>query len=318
MVLGMPGSLQAFKYVVPRLGVLAVVLLGGSNAQDLVIEPSPIHQGSTCSDIVSWLHPGATGPMVVQEVTNNYVMIEKNFIAAMTDNSRLTKENLFLLCLDEGSKVAMEGISVRGVLVNDVHSGHGRWRLRVHVMACLVEYGLDVIVSDSDAVWLGDPIPDMLAIEADVYASRAPWPEQYADPVHGNTACMGFIMFKAGTEGVHKFLGVVEEYVQDIGDDQIGVNKAISTLGPVYDYDEAKSDMRLYNSTGVGKAVLTGVPGNLTLALLPHNKYTRHCEITAIGNQTIVAHCHPPTPKGGGPPGKKEQLLKTWGLWRLK
>lgn len=78
-------------------------------------------------------------------------------------------------------------------------------------------------MSDNDAVWLKDPVPELLKIEGDLLVQRAPWPPETGDPVFGVTMCMGFALFRSRGQGMTKFQSEVDRLLHETGDDQVGV-----------------------------------------------------------------------------------------------
>lgn len=84
------------------------------------------------------------------------------------------------------------------------------------------------------------------------------------------------------------FQKAMRQNVAHSGDDQVALNSAADLLGVVWDQS---SDLRYYSSTGIGKGVVTSLPGDFTVALLPHSRYTRRCDHTPISDKTVVAHC---------------------------
>ncbi|CAN0423453.1 unnamed protein product, partial [Laminaria digitata] len=167
------------------------------------------------------------------------------------------------------------------------------------------DYGYDVIMSDSDALWLGDPMDSITlpAVSASsIIASRGSFPYGLGE-LWGTTICMGFILFRATGASMDTFQDVMERIVLRTGDDQIAVNRAALGLGIAWDEG---SDMRYENSTGIGKGTIAGLSGGeetgpFEVTLLPHNKFTRECAATPISKETTVAHCHY---------GKKERRVK--------
>ena len=153
--------------------------------------------------------------------------------------------------------------------------------------------GYDVILSDSDALWLGDPVEyiDLSSSSSSVIASRGGYPRNIGSE-WGSTMCMGFAMFRATGAAMDTFQDAMERIVLETGDDRIAVNQAALELGIVWNAD---SDMRYGKSTGFGKGAITGLSGDdgesFEITLLPHNKFTRHCAGTPITNETVVAHC---------------------------
>lgn len=69
----------------------------------------------------------------------------------------------------------------------------------MHTLGCLLEAGWDVLLSDSDALWLFDPIANMKleGLEnADIITQRGSYPALQNDE-WGVTMCMGFAFFRA-------------------------------------------------------------------------------------------------------------------------
>lgn len=97
---------------------------------------------------------------------------------------------------------------------------------------------MNVIMSDSDAVWLGDPARDLFGgtpsllpgeggdrgdriHDSDVVASRGSYPRDIGK-AWGSTICMGFILLRTkNTLAMKKFLDVMEDLVLKTKDDQV-------------------------------------------------------------------------------------------------
>ncbi|CAN0312848.1 unnamed protein product [Scytosiphon promiscuus] len=231
-------------------------------------------------------------PVILQIFNDDYLEMEENFLLVMRQNAPQRLGSMYLVCLDEGSASRMDALfglpclTIKGVTTRRILLA-----TRVKMIVCLVQGGHDVLVSDNDALWLGDPIPDLRTIEGDMLFQRGNFPKQYRDPVHGQTLCDGFALYRAGGEGMSTFLELLTEALVDEKSDQVSHNKAASQLHLQWEYNTSRSDMRYYNSTGVGRGVLTALPGPFVVTLLPHNKYTRHCNMTPISEDTIIAHC---------------------------
>ena len=291
-------SLPRIVAVCTLLHNRAVFSQPSSAAAGLSVEaiPSAITKEATCSDWVSWIPPTTDPAIVMQVVSEDYVDLEKNFIRLMELNSALTRQHLYLMCLDDASVAIFESLGIRCVPMRalELHSHEKLWKARVRVLSCLVSAGYDIIMSDSDALWLGDPMEYMnssSSSSSSVIASRGGYPRALGD-VWGSTMCMGFIMFRANGAAMSTFQDTMERIVLETGDDQVAVNRAALDLGIAWDEG---SDMRFTPSTGFGKGVIAdlfsedGQPFEVTL--LPHKKFQRHCATTHIANGTVVAHC---------------------------
>ncbi|CAN0194165.1 unnamed protein product [Scytosiphon promiscuus] len=252
-----------------------------------------ISEDTTCADWAAWIPRRPEPAVVMQVVSEGYIPIQQNFIRLMEMNSSLDRHNLFLMCLDHASETFFEErMGIRCVPISALHlRAHKHiWRLRVHVLSCLVRVGrVDVIMSDADALWIKDPINELFHTrgsgsdedgssrggdhngrmlsavhqfggsggwldvrDSDVVASRGSYPRNLGKE-WGSTMCMGFILLRArNVVGMATFLRVVEDLVMETGDDQVSVNKAAVKLGIVWSED---SDMRYGQSTryGIGK-----------------------------------------------------------------
>lgn len=257
---------------------------------------SSISDNATCGEWASWVPPRADPALVMQVVSEEYVDLERNFIRLMELNSAFTRHHLYLMCMGDVSVRIFASLGIRCVPLRALsfNTVHDLWKTRVRAVSCLVMEGYHVIMSDADALWLGDPmdyfnLPDVRS--SSVVASRGRIPVHLSD-MWGTTMCLGFILFRATGPGMNMLQRSMEEYVVTIGDDQIATNKALQDLGVVWDED---SDMRLFNSTGLGKGTvdrLRGDDGPFVVSLLPHSAFTRRCDSTPISNATVVAHCH--------------------------
>ncbi|CAN0305813.1 unnamed protein product [Ascophyllum nodosum] len=257
--------------------------------------PATPSANSTCSDWTAWMPPRTDPAVIMQVLTETYVPVEKNFIALMEANSGFSRENIYLMCLDKESVEAVALMGIRCVpLVNYHHEQNADiWKLRIEIMLCLVEAGYNVILSDSDALWLKDPMQDFDLPEVrdcNIVASRGSFPSNLGR-VWGSTACMGFILFRPSA-GMNVILVKMKQLVLKLGDDQRAINTALKELGVDWN---TSTDMRYILSTDFGRGfVPVGDPdeGGLNVTLLPHNRYTRRCDGIPIGPNTTVAHCY--------------------------
>ena len=253
-----------------------------------------ISNEATCDDWASWLPPRTDPAVVLQVVNEPYADLQRNFIRLMELNSGFTRQNLYLLCLDDASVPIFASLGIRCVPLGALKfvTNNDLWKTRVRVVSCLVTKGYDVIMSDSDALWLGDPMEYIsLSSTSSVIASRGSYPP-FIGQQWGVTLCMGFIMFRATGAAMDIFQNTMARIVLKTGDDQIAVNQAALKLGVVWD---KSSDMRYRRSKSFGKGTIADLSTDdgesFEIALLPHNKFTRHCLGTPVTNETMVAHC---------------------------
>jgi len=81
---------------------------------------------------------------MLQVVSFDYIHVERNFIHVMEMNSDFTRDNLYVMCLDEESTWSLLEMGIRCVPLGPSYSQHSRadvWKLRVQVISCLVEEG---------------------------------------------------------------------------------------------------------------------------------------------------------------------------------
>lgn len=258
----------------------------------VILLVSSVFGDSQCDKWISWVPPVVYPAIVLQFVSEHYVDLEKNFIRLMEMNSDITRNNLLLMCMENSIVPVFESFGIRCVPIEDLGiSSHGDlWVYRVKVLSCLVSNGYNVIMSDSDALWLGDPmeyINSPEVIGSSIVASRGYFPRRYSD-LWGSSICMGFAFFKSNSLGMSKFMELFSEIVTKRSDDQVAVNEAIHSMNIVWDND---SDMRYVQSKGLGKGSMYNDTGGVDVVLLPHDKFTRVCKYTPISNETIVAHC---------------------------
>lgn len=215
---------------------------------------------------------------------------QANFMVAMRKNSDLPIANIYLLCLDLESVIAVETLyGIRCVEVNNVTGRKGIWKIRVHALTCIVQSGKDVIISDLDAVWLRDPLQALGQTNGDILLQRGNWPKRMQDPVTGMTMCMGFGLFRAGSPTISSFMEAHLRLAWLHNDDQIGLLYAAYGHNLRWDYDYSRSDMRLKESTRPGYGYIHDL--NITLTLLPHNQFVRKCFDLPLPEEVVVAHC---------------------------
>lgn len=302
--------------------ILFVVHAASSPNLRLSSTGSAVSPNSTCGDWVAWITPTSAPAVVMQVVSKDYIDVERNFIRLMEMNSVFTRHDLYLMCADEeslqyfDSTMGIRCISLAGF--DDMGSHDNIWKLRVRVLSCLVEWGQDVIMSDADALWLGDPMQDFAAPPAansSIVASRGSYPRKLGDQ-WGSTICMGFILFRTGGNGdMREFLEKIQQLVLENGDDQVAVNSAASHLG--IEWDKQGGDMRYEESQGFGFGTIDSLTDDhgwpFAVTLLPHNKYTRQCLQTPLSEITVVAHCRSPKRAGA-----KIDWMRKAGLWSLE
>lgn len=268
---------------------------------------------SSCKDFAALVPPRSDPAVVLQALSEDYLTIEKNFVYHMELHSSLTRHHLYVLCLDETSAEGIEsalGVHCVQVVQEDSWSRDRIWTLRVKVNRCLLLAGINVILSDADAIWLNDPIKDMDRLgvgSSNIVAQRDLRPRDLAD-VWGVTLCFGFVFFRAGGPTMPRLLDSITEISNKNHDDQKALNLALFFLG--IEWDEEK-DMRCQTSTGIGSGVIVEGSESFVVSLLPHSTYPSGVSPVSR-NTTVVAHCLSKE-KGQGMSGWMQEV----GAWHI-
>lgn len=117
-------------------------------------------------------------------------------------------------------------------------AAHQVWIERGALALLLLRAGLDVLMCDSDAVWLDDVLPRVsrLAVgataglssrPADAVASAGTFPEAARRALGGSTAVMGFVLLRS-TPPMLAFASGVQALSEEIGDDQVAFNTELA------------------------------------------------------------------------------------------
>lgn len=191
---------------------------------------------STCSAFAAWAPSRVVPAVVLQVISDRYIDVQRNFVHLMERNSEFTRDNLYLVCLGHESLEVLLGHGIRCVPVTDADGYVKRdiWRLRLRVLRCLLGAGHDVIMSDSDALWLHDPLEYLRSTEetptkivssqvvrsGSIVSSRGRFPRDLARR-WGSTMCMGFVLFRAAGDSMVSFQTAMERIVTETGDDQV-------------------------------------------------------------------------------------------------
>lgn len=265
-----------------------------------------------CDDLVSFLPPRTSPAIVMQVVNKKYIEYQTNFINVMEMNSQFTKDNLFLMCLDDESFSTFTSFGINCVNLENITEGlsnegekrHKIWETRVEYVSCLVRAGHDVIMSDSDALWLRDPMEIFDShMDSSIIASRGIFPPR-AKREWGTAMCMGFIFFRSTGTVMNTFQKLMKHFVDEFHDDQIALNEAALEMGVVWNKG---SDMKYEGSTGFATGIIDlknntslvssfiekddDLSETMEVTLIPHDIATRWCIGVPISEKTVIAHC---------------------------
>eukprot|EP00981_Chlorochromonas_danica_P004431 scaffold886_cov174-Ochromonas_danica.AAC.22 len=170
-------------------------------------------------------------------------------------------------------------------------------------MIQLLEEGVDVFVSDIDAIWLKSPFPDLntLLPTSQIVSSRGSFPKDLSG-AWGFTLCMGFIYIQASPMSLTLFRHVLHHMLATHGgykgDDQYSINQVLFSMNIRWKRGKYESQQELNvgqvqfssihravvyeNSTENSnnthrKIVATKTLSRYDISVLPDHRYLRRC-----------------------------------------
>lgn len=258
-----------------------------------------------------------------------------NWLASARINAKLDLSSVVLVCLDEktsvfvAEKLRWECFGLHGGKEGklSVSAVANMFVIRVEHLRGLLKAGLNVVMTDTDAIWKKDAVwgTKLLSGETgDIVASRSFFPY---DLPWGATLCMGLAFFKS-TPAVIELMddALMEAMVSK--HDQVGVNHALGKLKFLDPKNTKKAFGRKISPVGLFRAEANMFVGDkpLKLVLLAHTSLPRYCD--AINDEqwasnVEIAHCHvnggipAPTNKHIGNGLSHTAMLLQYGLYLL-
>jgi hypothetical protein len=175
--------------------------------------------------------------------------------------------------------------------------------MKYPVVSALITHGLNVIMSDADAIWLKNPLPHLqgdLAFQRIVYFPHA------LARIWGFAACSGFVYFR-DCPATRILLQECVREQEAVQSDQVALNLAlwgagVQWQGWTFDCQLAAEQAVLKeslkasfamtaNRSVIGRALATG----LDVLALPHVAFWRHAWVPFRHADVVV--CHPNSPK---------------------
>jgi len=252
------------------------------------------------------------GPRIVTFCNGDYIPVAKNWLLAL--NALGLHEYATVICLDDRTRLAFPSKHVLHRPLRHTEDLGAIWRHRITVLQDLIANGESVIHSDADAVWLGDPRPDIEACGAPIVFSQGTiWPPD-VHRSHGLVLCCG-LFYLASNPSVVAFLDAVADQVERDGDDQVAVNRVVAGLVSGWEIQSPyQIDFKGTSFTASRKPIRSLANANardvVNITILPHHAYPRLLD--RIGNETVVAH-----PLCGKTLAAKQACLGSLGLWKL-
>jgi hypothetical protein len=166
------------------------------------------------------------------------------------------------------------------------------WVRRIQIFSGLLASGEALIHSDTDAIWLRNPLREGSAAgcgEDLVFSQGTVWPPD-VHAAWGFVLCCGWFLARP-TPGVIAFFQALEADVRTSGDDQMSVNRLLAahgarwSRGKVGDYQMPFQDRAFQCWREPVRA--TVAHGSLSVALLPHCEFQR---LPEASDRAIVKH----------------------------
>lgn len=246
----------------------------------------------------------------------NYIPVTQNWLNFIMKLDIL-KSDILIVTLDKESESYFDNFNTLfrpvDVLGNDLSA---LWVHRINIFDEILRDGNDIIHSDSDAIWLKNPINFVKDCKSEIVFSQGTvWPLDVFEK-HEIVLCCGFFYLKS-SENTFKFLKELKERVIFDKDDQISVNRLISqsinnwdVYNPYY-IKFNKYQFKCSEKTMTAKTIFKN-DDNYNISLLPHIYFPRIINDLKFINQTYVAH-----PLSGKNLKSKIEILSILGLWSL-
>lgn len=191
------------------------------------------------------------------------------------------KSQLEVVCMDTEVSLSLYQLglncSTSSFVMPNYHSYKKKqamvWIKRLEVILHYLESSIDLLLTDTDAIWRSDPFPFIQPhlSTSHVIASRGNFPSIVSSK-YGATICMGFAYFKASMFSLTLMRAVLQEMKYDRPDDQYAINMVLDKWNIQYPY---RLDLEYNTIAHTGHVVAAEQEHNITL--LAHDKFIRNC-----------------------------------------
>jgi hypothetical protein len=281
----------------------------------------PLHDLSAVVDLTRLSLTAAAannqGNVVFTLVSKEYIQTGLHWIDAMR---RLGLSNFMVIAGDEFTAAKLSGHDVHCVLAridetgfdpsfvtHDGFSAKGlsMIALKFPITKFLLEQGYNVIFSDSDAIWLGDPMAYVSGF--DIAFQRVAHHPPALSSLWSFAVCSGFLWFR-GTPDVIRFVEQCIAEQRSLRCDQVAMNVALLEQDPQwvceqdgwsplggdrqYDKEQRLAEFARYMRFPIEGAITRS---NARLLALPHDKFWRHMWVERSMAGMVI--CHPNSPK---------------------
>jgi hypothetical protein len=166
----------------------------------------------------------------------------------------------------------------------------------------ILEEASAIIHSDSDAVWLRNPLPLLNRCQSDmVFSQGTAWPPD-VHAKYGIVLCCGFFCIRK-TDHTLSFISDLEKRARVDGDDQVSLNRILDESGNEWEVSNPyKIPFRDTFFTASREIIRSKPGGPISIAILPHHLVARQFRrmkviMNAHGSTTF------PSAKAGSCPG---------------
>jgi hypothetical protein len=267
--------------------------------------------------------------IAVTFMSREYARVGLNWVEAMR---RIGWNNYLVIAGDVQTRQALDALSVPcvgarvAVGVSDAtylplspvgftRKGLAITALKFPVVSTLLRQGLSVIMSDADAVWLGNPTTSIPG-DVDVAFQRVVYFPKAIAGLWGFAACSGFAFFRS-TPGTIGLLDACVNEHRGVQDDQVALNLALLAAGtrwvqnaPRFDAERGRTEADVISDfRSAARRSIWGktTEYDLDVMALPHHQFWRHNWLRADRSEMVV--CHPNTPKDDGEKMKRFEDL---------
>ncbi|WP_170761976.1 putative nucleotide-diphospho-sugar transferase [Ruegeria lacuscaerulensis] len=229
-------------------------------------------------------------PLVVTFVDKRYIPVLANWLAFAC---RVGNFDICIYCLDRETEDFAKAAGLGVESVNWDGSFENLWALRLRILADLVEEGRSIVHTDSDCIWLADPLLNGFGSGADLIFSQGTIHPASVHEKLGFVLCCGLFRVNPGAGG-SQFLRKLAEHVEHTKDDQASVNELLLSAETVWDRSDTPDyRLRFRNSTfPCWTETLRGVctREQITIDLVPHKLVQRIPDPTALEREVIAKH----------------------------
>lgn len=268
------------------------------------VDPSAFYNAT--DDITNLVNRAQDGSLILLVSGFSYRKVLLNFMWILERRFGIT--NYGIACMDDEMCEYLEEIGKR-------HFAYRMTEGRLALAWRLLDAGVDLIMTDSDAVWIRNPVEHMQV--ADIVGQRDRHPQkQYL--MWGATFCTGLLGIKS-TPDTRLFMSAVLTMLPKKSRflDQRAFNTALDMAA--IDWFGKSLAHNLDESKVIDRGILRRF-NDLTVALLPQDPYRRKCSMNQgrggaalMQTRAAVIHCTGASKKGQS----KEDMLRSYDLWVL-